>query len=168
MYRGKEYSHFQATADRDALYGPCLVLPSCGTRAVRPGNHKSPICSSKNLTDINFNDGAEFILSNLTLFSFFSGTHNEKSIYKIIDIMDSKKIDNNDSKIWFGQLYGMSDNISFKLSDEGYNVAKYVPYGPLEQVMPYLFRRAEENTSVQGQSSRELMLIKKEIKRIYY
>ena len=128
-------------------------------------NYKSPICSSKHLTDINFNDGAEFILSNLTLFSFFSGTHNEKSIYKIIDIMDSKKIDNNDSKIWFGQLYGMSDNISFKLSDEGYNVAKYVPYGPLEQVMPYLFRRAAENTSVQGQSSRELMLIKKEIKR---
>ena len=72
---------------------------------------------------------------------------------------------NNDPRIFFAQLLGMSDNISFKLSDEGYNVAKYVPYGPLEHIMPYLFRRAKENTSVQGQSSRELLLIKKEIER---
>ena len=128
-------------------------------------NYNSPICASKDLTDINFNNGAVFILSNLTLFSFFSGTHNEKSIYKIIDIMKSKKINNNDSKIWFGQLYGMSDNISFNLAKNGFNVIKYLPYGPIKKVIPYLIRRAEENTSVKGQTSRELELIKTELKR---
>ena len=128
-------------------------------------NYNSPICASKDLTDINFNSGAEFILSNLKLFSFFSGTHNEKSIYKIIDIMESKKINNNDSKIWFGQLYGMSDNISFNLAKNGFNVIKYLPYGPIKKVIPYLIRRAEENTSVKGQTSRELELIKTELKR---
>ena len=128
-------------------------------------NYKSPICTSKDLTDINFNSGAELILSNLTLFSFFSGTHNEKSIYKIIDIMESKKINNNDSKIWFGQLYGMSDNISFNLAMNGFNVIKYLPFGPIKKVIPYLIRRAEENTSVKGQTSRELELIKTELKR---
>ena len=128
-------------------------------------NYNSPICASKDLTDINFNNGAVFILSNLTLFSFFSGTHNEKSIYKIIDIMESKKINNNDSKIWFGQLYGMSDNISFNLAKNGFNVIKYLPFGPIKKVVPYLIRRAEENTSVKGQTSRELELIKTELKR---
>ena len=128
-------------------------------------NYNSPICASKDLTDINFNNGAVFILSNLTLFSFFSGTHNEKSIYKIIDIMESKKINNNDSKIWFGQLYGMSDNISFNLAKNGFNVIKYLPFGPIKKVIPYLIRRAEENTSVKGQTSRELELIKTELKR---
>ena len=128
-------------------------------------NYNSPICASKDLTDINFNNGAVFILSNLTLFSFFSGTHNEKSIYKIIDIMESKKINNNDLKIWFGQLYGMSDNISFNLAKNGFNVIKYLPYGPIKKVIPYLIRRAEENTSVKGQTSRELELIKTELKR---
>ena len=128
-------------------------------------NYNSPICASKDLTDINFNNGAVFILSNLTLFSFFSGTHNEKSIYKIIDIMESKKINNNDLKIWFGQLYGMSDNISFNLAKNGFNVIKYLPFGPIKKVIPYLIRRAEENTSVKGQTSRELELIKTELKR---
>ena len=128
-------------------------------------NYNSPICASKDLTDINFNNGAVFILSNLTLFSFFSGTHNEKSIYKIIDIMESKKINNNDLKIWFGQLYGMSDNISFNLAKNGFNVIKYLPFGPIKKVVPYLIRRAEENTSVKGQTSRELELIKTELKR---
>ena len=128
-------------------------------------NYNSPICASKDLTDINFNNGAVFILSNLTLFSFFSGTHNEKSIYKIIDIIESKKINNNDSKIWFGQLYGMSDNISFNLAKNGFNVIKYLPYGPIKKVIPYLIRRADENTSVKGQTSRELELIKTELKR---
>ena len=71
----------------------------------------------------------------------------------------------NNPKIWFGQLYGMSDNISFNLAEEGYNVIKYLPFGPIKEVIPYLIRRAEENTSVKGQTSRELQLIKKELKR---
>ena len=79
--------------------------------------------------------------------------------------MESKKINNNDLKIWFGQLYGMSDNISFNLAKNGFNVIKYLPYGPIKKVIPYLIRRAEENTSVKGQTSRELELIKTELKR---
>ena len=128
-------------------------------------NYKSPICVSKNLSDINYNDGASFILSNLRIFSLFSGTHNEESIYKIIDLMKSYNINKDSSKVWFGQLYGMSDNISFNLANEGFNVIKYLPFGPIIEVIPYLIRRAEENTSVKGQTSRELELIRTELKR---
>ena len=105
------------------------------------------------------------VLSNLDLFSLFSATHNEESIYNIIEIMNSKGINKDDSNIWFGQLYGMSDNITFNLASKGFNVIKYLPYGPIKEVIPYLIRRAEENTSVKGQTSRELELIKKELKR---
>jgi proline dehydrogenase len=79
--------------------------------------------------------------------------------------MEAKQIANSDSRVWFGQLYGMSDHISFNLADKGYNVAKYLPFGPVRDVMPYLIRRAEENTSVAGQTSRELSLLKQERKR---
>jgi len=128
-------------------------------------NYRSPICDSKKLTDLNFNKGASFILSNLNIFSLFSGTHNEESIYKIIDIMKSNNVANGNQKIWFGQLYGMSDNISFNLANEGFNAIKYLPFGPIKEVIPYLIRRADENTSVKGQTSRELELIKSELKR---
>jgi proline dehydrogenase len=134
-------------------------------KRAKKNNYLSPICNSKDLTDQNFDNGASYILSNLDLFSLFSGTHNEESIYKIIEIMNSKKINKDDSSIWFGQLYGMSDNITFNLASEGFNVIKYLPYGPIKEVIPYLIRRAEENTSVKGQTSRELELIKKELKR---
>ena len=134
-------------------------------KRAKKNNYQSPICNSKELTDQNFNNGASFILSNLDLFSLFSGTHNEESIYKIIEIMNSKSINKDDSNIWFGQLYGMSDNITFNLASEGFNVIKYLPYGPIKEVIPYLIRRAEENTSVKGQTSRELELIKKELER---
>jgi len=79
--------------------------------------------------------------------------------------MKEKGVAKNDNKIWFGQLYGMSDNISYNLAENGYNVAKYLPFGPVKDVMPYLIRRAEENTSVAGQTSRELSMIKAERKR---
>ncbi len=134
-------------------------------RRAKKYNYKSPICESKHATDINFNEGANFILSNLDNFSLFCGSHNENSIYNILDIMRESKMQNNNPKIWFGQLYGMSDNISFNLAEEGYNVIKYLPFGPIKEVIPYLIRRAEENTSVKGQTSRELELIKKELKR---
>ena len=128
-------------------------------------NYRSPICDSKELTDLNFNKGASYILLNLNIFSLFSGTHNEESIYKIIDIMKFHNVDNGNQKIWFGQLYGMSDNISFNLANEGFNAIKYLPFGPIKEVIPYLIRRADENTSVKGQTSRELELIKTELKR---
>ena len=97
--------------------------------------------------------------------SIFAGTHNEESSYLLMRMMQEKGMKKNDSRIWFGQLYGMSDNISFNLAANGYNVAKYLPFGPVKDVMPYLIRRAEENTSVAGQTSRELNLIKAERKR---
>ena len=93
------------------------------------------------------------------------GSHNEYSNYYLADLMQRHGLSNKDERVWFSQLLGMSDNISFNLATAGYNVAKYVPYGPVRSVMPYLFRRTEENTSVAGQSSRELTLIKKELKR---
>jgi proline dehydrogenase len=87
------------------------------------------------------------------------------STYKLIELMKKNKISTNDNRIWFGQLYGMSDNISYNLASNGYNIAKYLPFGPVKDVMPYLIRRAEENTSVAGQTSRELSMIKAERNR---
>ncbi|MDA9344142.1 proline dehydrogenase family protein [Algibacter sp.] len=133
-------------------------------RAVEKG-YKSPICDSKFETDQNFNNGVHYIMDHLDCMSLFAGTHNEDSSYLLMTLMNEKKILNNDPRIWFGQLYGMSDHISFNLANKGYNVAKYVPFGPVKDVMPYLIRRAEENTSVAGQTGRELALIKKEKKR---
>jgi proline dehydrogenase len=127
--------------------------------------YQSPICASKALTDENFNQGVHYMIDNLGDMSLFAGTHNEDSSYLLMRLMDEKGLRNNDSRIWFGQLYGMSDHISFNLAERGYNVAKYVPFGPVKDVMPYLIRRAEENTSVAGQTGRELALITKEKKR---
>ena len=128
-------------------------------------NHKTPICESKKVSDDNFNSGVKFIISNLDKFNLFCGTHNEESLYKIINMIDQMGIERSSDKIWFGQLFGMSDHITFNLANENYNVVKYLPYGPIKEVMPYLIRRAEENTSVKGQTSRELTLIKNEISR---
>ncbi|MEM7485152.1 MAG: proline dehydrogenase family protein [Bacteroidota bacterium] len=127
--------------------------------------YKSPICESKQVTDNNFDNGVAFIMENLERISIFAGTHNEKSSLKLVDLMKKGNLDNANSKIWFGQLYGMSDHITFNLTADGYNAAKYVPYGPVKDVMPYLIRRAEENTSVAGQTTRELGLLQKEKKR---
>jgi len=126
---------------------------------------KSPICESKNATDDNFNSAVTYMLDNLNVFTIFSGTHNELSCYKLMEAMRTRGISNDDKSIWFGQLFGMSDHISFNLAANGYNVSKYLPYGPVRDVMPYLIRRAEENTSVAGQTSRELELLKTEKKR---
>ncbi|WP_111307091.1 proline dehydrogenase family protein [Confluentibacter sediminis] len=128
-------------------------------------NYKSPICKSKSATDENFNNGVEYIVKNIDTISLFAGTHNEESSYFLMSLMNENKLENNDARVWFGQLYGMSDNISFNLANKGYNVAKYVPFGPVKDVMPYLIRRAEENTSVAGQTGRELNLISKEKQR---
>lgn len=133
-------------------------------RALEKG-YPSPICESKQATDINFNAAVKYILDNLDTISLFAGTHNEESSYLIMDMMEKKGISKDDNRVWFGQLFGMSDNISFNLAHYGYNVAKYVPFGPVKDVMPYLIRRAEENTSVAGQTGRELALIKKEKER---
>ena len=120
---------------------------------------ESPICIDKESTDINFNLAVDLVFKNLDRVSLVCGSHNETSILKILDLMNEKNIDKNDDKIWFGQLYGMSDNISFNLGTKGYNVFKILPFGPVRNLIPYLIRRAEENTSVKGQTGRELQLI---------
>ena len=127
--------------------------------------YKSPICISKQATDDNFNATTQYILAHLDCISIFLGTHNEASSYQLIDLMEANGLEKNDARIWFGQLFGMSDHISYNLAANGYNVAKYLPFGPVRDVMPYLIRRAEENTSVAGQTSRELTLLKEERKR---
>ena len=134
------------------------------TRA-KVNGYVSPICKSKSETDDSFDSCLRYILNNLSHIKLFLGTHNEKSTTEALEIIHKLGLCNNDSRIWFGQLFGMSDNISFNLAKKGYNVTKYLPFGPVKDVMPYLIRRAEENTSVTGQTTRELKLIKKEKKR---
>ena len=127
--------------------------------------YPTPICTSKVATDENFDAAVHYMVNNLDTISIFSGTHNEESSYGLMQLMEELGIAPEDSRIWFGQLFGMSDHISFNLAHKGYNVAKYLPFGPVRDVMPYLIRRAEENTSVAGQTTRELSLLKKEKKR---
>ena len=128
-------------------------------------NIESPICDSKLETDKNFNSGLEFIFNNLNRTSFVCASHNEDSIFKVMEMMKLKGLRTNDDNVWFGQLYGMSDNISYNLASRNYNTFKILPFGSVKNLMPYLIRRAEENTSVQGQTGRELQLITKEKKR---
>lgn len=133
-------------------------------RAEKMG-YSDPIHPNKEATDDSFNKGLEFCIDNKQRISLMCGSHNDYSNQYLTVLMEKHSMQKNDSRVWFAQLYGMSDPISFNLAKAGYNVAKYVPYGPIEAVIPYLLRRAEENTSVAGQSSRELMLIRKELKR---
>lgn len=128
-------------------------------------NYQSPICDDKNHTDEVFNNSLKFIIKNINHFGLFIGSHNELSNKLSAELLKEYKIRPDDSRIWFSQLYGMSDNISFTLANNGYNVAKYLPFGPVREVMPYLMRRLDENSSISSQTNRELQLIKKELKR---
>jgi proline dehydrogenase len=128
-------------------------------------NYTSPIFPDKKSTDNAFDQALSFCIDHKQRIAVMCGSHNEYSNYYLTVLMDKHSMQVKDQRVWFSQLLGMSDNISFNLAKAGYNVAKYVPYGPVRTVMPYLFRRAEENTSVAGQSSRELTLIQKELKR---
>lgn len=127
--------------------------------------YPTPICASKKATDDNYDAAVDYMMKHINSMAIFAGTHNEESSYKLIEMLKENNISINDQRIWFGQLFGMSDNISYNLAANGYNVAKYLPFGPVRDVMPYLIRRAEENTSVAGQTSRELNLLKTERQR---
>lgn len=127
--------------------------------------YPSPIQPDKESTDRDYDTGVVFCLERMNDIALFIGTHNEQSCLKAAEYMIRHNIQPQHPHVYFSQLYGMSDNISFNLAHEEYHVAKYLPYGPVEDVMPYLMRRAQENTSVAGQTGRELSLIKKEIQR---
>jgi len=122
-------------------------------------DYPSPIQPNKQASDNDYNLAIHFCLDNLDRISFMAGTHNEHSSQLLAEELDKRGLARNDKRVYFAQLLGMSDNLTFNLSEAGYNVAKYMPYGPVKAVMPYLFRRAQENTSVAGQTSRELSLI---------
>jgi len=172
LYRWDRLDYLKELHKRSKKEGFCLgikivrgaYMEKERERAEEKG-YPSPICKSKEETDYYFNETLKYILNNLNDISLFVGTHNEESSYLTMDLMDSLNIKKNDNRVWFGQLYGMSDHITFNLAHQGYNVAKYVPFGPVKDVMPYLIRRAEENTSVAGQTSRELNLLKMEKER---
>ena len=127
--------------------------------------YPDPINPTKEASDKLFDEALRFCVEHISHIYFCAGTHNEDSSYLLMDLMADHNIASNDRRVYFSQLYGMSDNLSYNLAKAGYNVAKYVPYGPVEAVMPYLLRRANENTAIAGQSSREFNLIKSEMDR---
>ena len=128
-------------------------------------NYESPIQPSKASTDKDYDTAATYCLNHLDTIALFIGTHNENSCFKAAQMMKEKGLQPNNPHVYFSQLFGMSDNITFNLADAGFNVCKYLPYGPVKDVVPYLMRRAQENTSVAGQTGRELGLIKREMQR---
>jgi proline dehydrogenase len=128
-------------------------------------NYPSPIQPSKASTDRDYNTALKFSINNLDKIALIVATHNEYSNIYATRLMNDKNIPHHHKHIHFSQLYGMSDNITFNLAREGYSVSKYLPFGPIKDVIPYLMRRAQENSSVAGQTGRELSLIKKEIER---
>jgi proline dehydrogenase len=134
------------------------------TRATQKG-YPSPIQQDKSFTDGDFNTAVEYCIEYINEIATVIATHNEYSNLRAAEMLDTKGIPHNHKHIHFSQLYGMSDNITFNLAKAGYSVSKYLPFGPIRDVIPYLMRRAQENSSMNGQTSRELLLIKSELKR---
>ena len=128
-------------------------------------SYTDPIQPNKEASDKDYNEALQFCIKHIDRIAICAGTHNEESCKILAEMMAEAKLTNNERRIYFSQLFGMSDNLSYNLANAGYNVAKYLPYGPVKAVMPYLFRRAQENTSAKGQAGRELTLILREMKR---
>lgn len=172
MYRHEMLATFKKAFQRAATYGYFL-----GAKLVRGAymekerdraeelGYPDPIQPSKQATDDDYNKALLYCINNKQRIFVVSGSHNEYSNQYLTLLMEKHSMPPDDPRVYFAQLYGMSDNISFNLAAAGYNVAKYLPYGPVRLVMPYLFRRAEENTSVAGQSSRELRMVQQELRR---
>ncbi|MEE9460592.1 MAG: proline dehydrogenase family protein [Bacteroidales bacterium] len=172
MYRWDRMDVFREDLDRarekDFYLGIKFVRGAYMERErkrAEEGGYPSPIHPDKESTDRDYDAALKFAVENIDRVSIFNDTHNENSSMYLTRLMEQKSIRTDDDRCWFSQLYGMSDHISFNLSHLGYNVAKYLPYGPVRHVLPYLIRRTEENTSMAGQTSRELSLIMEERKR---
>ncbi len=134
-------------------------------RTAKQRGHQNPINPSKQHTDDLYNESLRYCIAHVDRISLCAGTHNEASSLLLTQLMQEAGLAPQDERVWFAQLYGMSDNLSYNLAHAGYHTAKYVPYGPVEAVMPYLLRRADENTAISGQSSREFLLIQRELRR---
>ncbi|MGI8950688.1 MAG: proline dehydrogenase family protein [Chitinophagaceae bacterium] len=133
-------------------------------RASQKG-YSSPIQNDKSFTDGDYNASVEHCINNIDTIAFIVASHNEYSNLRVAELLDEKNIAHNNPHVHFSQLFGMSDNITFNLAHAGYSVSKYLPFGPIRDVIPYLMRRAQENSSISGQTNRELVLIKKELER---
>lgn len=172
LYRKDRFGYLKHSFDRAKeghyFLGAKLVrgayMEKERVRAIAKG-YPSPIQDSKENTDRDYDAAVEFCMEHLDRVAICAGTHNEQSSMKLANLMKEKHIQPEHKHVYFSQLLGMSDHISFNLANDGYNVAKYVPYGPVSEVLPYLIRRAQENTSVKGQTGRELSLIIKEKER---
>lgn len=158
----------QHAKDNNYFYGVKIVrgayMEKERDRAEEMG-YPSPIQPDKASSDRDYDAGIRLLIENIDRLVMVCGTHNETSSQLLVDLLAEGGIDPGDQRVWFAQLYGMSDHISFNLAASGYNVVKYLPFGPVKDVLPYLIRRAEENTSVRGQTGRELGLIKAELRR---
>lgn len=169
IYRHDRLEHLKSQTaiakDSNYLLGVKLVRGAYMEKERKRAEEKgypSPIQPNKIATDRDFNEALRFMINHLETVHFCAGSHNEESNLLLTELMKEKGYEPNDSRVYFAQLLGMSDHISFNLTHEKFNVAKYVPYGPVQEVMPYLLRRADENTSVAGQTGRELTLISRE------
>jgi len=158
----------EAAQSQGIIYGVKLVrgayMEKERERAQKMG-YPSPIQPDKASSDRDYNEALRFMVANHAHFALCAGSHNEESSMLLTELMAEKNLENSNEKFFFAQLLGMSDHISYNLANAGYNVAKYVPFGPVKEVLPYLLRRADENTSVAGQTGRELGLISGELKR---
>lgn len=134
-------------------------------RRAREKGYVSPIHVDKTFTDRDFDEAVDYCLTHIDRVTLCAGTHNEASTMHLVQKMKDLNIPNNDPRVYSSQLFGMSDHISFNLADAGYNVTKYLPYGPVDAVLPYLMRRAEENSAIAGQMGRELKLLTAESER---
>ena len=165
--RRLEQMHIQAI--QDSFYLGVKLVRGAYMEKERKIAHKhglsSPICASKAETDKSYHAAVDYCFKHLANISVVLGSHNEESMIQAINLMNQYEIKPNDDRIWFSQLLGMSDYISFTLANKGYNVVKFVPFGPMDKLIPYLARRAEENTAIAGQTTRELMRLQKELKR---
>jgi proline dehydrogenase len=159
---------YEAAVNRSFILGAKLVRGAYmikeRKRAAEKG-YPSPIQPSKEATDRDYDAAVLFAIDNLDTIATIVATHNEQSNLYATQLLDQKNLPHNHKHIHFSQLYGMSDNITFNLAKEGFSVSKYLPFGPIEDVIPYLMRRAQENSSVSGQTGRELGLIKRELER---
>ncbi|MBD2754620.1 proline dehydrogenase family protein [Spirosoma validum] len=172
MYRWESLAHLQrdtAEAQAKGYFLGVKLVRGAYLEKERLRSHEEeyqdPIQATKEDTDRDYNTAIDFCLEHRDVISICLGTHNEASCQYCIERMKELGVLPDDPHIYFSQLLGMSDNISYNLANAGYNVAKYVPYGPVDSVMPYLFRRADENKSIAGQSSREFNLVSDELKR---
>jgi len=172
LYRNDRVDHLEMllklATEKKFFVGLKLVRGAYHEQEIERAKEKGyncPVHTIKENTDIDYNKALTLCIENIDFVSVCAGTHNEESSALLVELLNKHNISKDDKRVYFSQLLGMSDHISYNAAKEGFNVVKYVPYGPIKDVLPYLIRRAEENTSIAGQMGRELTNIIEEKKR---